>query len=257
MEEAPDLYEYVLPNVAEEEDLWADGYSCTMMVITNDVECAGKKLHAVMMSEPENLKKFIRECRLVKGLRHPHIVQFLGICFRPSSCVPAVLVTELLPYNLHHVLEVHTSIPFSVKLSILHDIARGLLYLHDQSPPIVHRDLSALNIRLNSALTAKITNFGTAKSIYDHLKDGNRGLTACPGTSAYMPPEACTYDIIPEYSSKLDIFSFGVILLFAIINEYPEEILPATYIDENQVLRPRDELERRCQHMDKAEQVHL
>jgi len=226
-----------------------------MMVIFNGVECAGKRPHAALISEGDERfrKKFIDECLLVKNLRHPNIVQFLGIYFLPSCDLPT-LVMELLPYNLDDLLEAHSNIPLPVKLSILHDTARGLLYLHSQVPPIVHRDLTAINVRLNSALTAKITNFGTARGINETLQDRNR-LSGCPGSSAYMPPEACTYDTAPDYSSKLDIFSFGVVVLFTVTNCFPGDLLPATYFDEDRQLRPRNELERRCQYMHKAEQV--
>ena len=255
MAEAPELHDYLLSDVTEREVLWADGYASTMMVIFNGVECVGKRQHAALISEWDERprKKFIDECLLVKNLRHPNIVQFLGIYFLPSSDFP-ILVTELLPYNLDHVLEAHSNIPLPVKLSILHDIARGLLYLHSQVPPIVHRDLTATNVRLNSALTAKITNFGTARSIYDTQED-NESLTQCPGSSVYMPPEACTSDIAPDYSSKLDIFSFGVVVLFTVTNCFPGDLLPATYWDENEKLHARTEVERRYQYMHKAEQV--
>lgn len=256
MAEAPELRDYLLSDVTETgEVLWADGWASTMMVIFNGAECVGKRPHAVLISEGDERfrKKFIDECHFVKNLRHPNIVQFLGIYFLPSSDLPT-LVTELLPYNLDDLLEARSNIPLPVKLSILHDTARGLLYLHSQVPPIVHRDLTATNLRLNSALTAKITNFRTARSIYETQQDGER-LSQCPGSSVYMPPEACTSDIAPDYSSKLDIFSFGVVVLFTVTNCFPGDLLPATYWDENGKLYGRTEVERRYQYMHKAEQV--
>ena len=87
-------------------------------------------------------------------VRHPHIVQFLGVCFPPGSRLPA-LIMEKLFIDLHNLLENNPNIPLSMKQDILLDVAKGLTYLHTRSPAIIHRDLSARNVLLNSAMVAK------------------------------------------------------------------------------------------------------
>ena len=121
--------------------------------------------------------QFIRECQLMSTLRHPHIVQFLGVCFFPGSRLPALVMERLLT-SLHNLLEpgVHQTpppnpfFPLCLKESILYDFANGLTYLHGKSPPIIHRDLSANNVLLNSALVAKIADLGVAR-IVPHVRE--------------------------------------------------------------------------------------
>ena len=146
-------------------------------------------------------------------MRHPHIVQFLGVCFLEGSTLP-VLVMERLDNSLDNLLETSPNLPFALKKSLLEDVARGLLYLHTRNPPIVHRDLSARNILLTSSLAAKISDLGNARIV--DLQSGQlaRTLTRLPGTLAYMPPES--FDIGSQYGPQLDIFSFGHLTLFTL-----------------------------------------
>ena len=254
LERAPELQEYVLQNITPGEHVGEGAYGNVTKLDYNGTLVAGKTLHLILLhAEEGNLReKFVHECRLLKDLRHPHIVQFLGICFLQGSDMP-VLVMEFLPYNLHDVLVEHPGIHMSVKLSLLRDITRGLCYLHSQSPPIVHRDLSARNVLLNSALIAKIADFGVARIIDPHHL--SRTLTSIPGAGVYMPPESAQSENALSYSRPLDVFSFGVLLLFVVTQEFPKDPLPATYTDENDDLKPRNELQRRQPYMNGAEQV--
>ena len=87
------------------------------------------------------------------------------------------------------------------KISILHDVASGLAYLHEQSPPIIHRNLSARNVLLNSAMVAKIADLLRTNSL-------SRARPSAEA-SVYMPSDA-------EEGTSTDIFSFGVIALFTL-----------------------------------------
>ena len=184
----------------------------------NGVVCAGKKIHESLI-ERENLgaeniaSKYVEECQLMSDLRHPHLVQFLGVCFFPSSSLP-VLVMERLLTNLDDLLEHNPNIPLSLKRSILADVARGLVYLHSHSPQVIHRDLSAKNVLLNSAMVAKISDLGNARIV--NLQPGElaRTLTRMPGTMVYMSPEV--FEDTSKYGPSLDSFSFGHLSLFTI-----------------------------------------
>ena len=147
------------------------------------------------------------------NMRHPHIVQFWGLCYLEGSTLP-VLVMERLDTNLDTLLETTPSIPLPLKLSLLTDVARGLLYLHTRNPPIVHRDLSARNVLLTSSLVAKISDLGNARIV--NLQPGQlaRTLTRVPGAQLYMPPEL--FDQQSRYGPQLDIFSFGHLALFTL-----------------------------------------
>ena len=146
-------------------------------------------------------------------MRHPHVVQFLGLCFLEGSALP-VLVMERLDSSLDDLLESTPGLPLTLKRSLLVDVVRGLLYLHTRNPPVVHRDLSARNVLLTSSLVAKVSDLGNARIV--NLQPGQlaRTLTRIPGTMAYMPPEA--FDQHSQYGPRLDIFSFGHLTLFTL-----------------------------------------
>ena len=151
--------------------------------------------------------------QVMAKMRHPHIVQFLGLCFLEGSALP-VLVMERLDSSLDDLLEATPGLPLALKQSLLIDVARGLLYLHTRNPPIVHRDLSARNVLLTSSLVAKISDLGNARLV--NLQPGQlvRTLTHLPGTTVYMAPEA--FDEGSRYGPQLDIFSFGHLTLFTL-----------------------------------------
>ena len=180
--------------------------------------CAGKKMYDALV-DPRNqgtenmVERYYKECSLLAELRHPHIVQFLGICFFPDSRLP-VLVMERLHTSLDDLLEQYPDIPLHVKLSILHDVTKGLVFLHTRSPVVVHRDLTARNVLLDAAMTAKIADLGNSR--ITNLRPGQLAQTmtkGIPGTLVYMPPEAST----DHYGPPLDMFSFGHLSLFAAI----------------------------------------
>lgn len=178
--------------------------------------CAGKKIKpgSVLCADHDSdtwdvAEIYLKECRLMSSLHHPNIVQFIGICLHPSSQLP-ILVMEMLKSQLHQLLLTHSAIPLILKQSILSDVARGLAYLH---PQVIHRDLSAKNILLTSFFVAKICDFGS--SLSSDLNAKLQGLTPYPGERVYMPPEALAEP--PMYDCSMDIFSFGHLALFTMI----------------------------------------
>ena len=149
----------------------------------------------------------------MSDLRHPNIIQFMGVCFLPNCQLP-VLLMEKLDGNLDDLLETVPNIPLTLKQSILEDIVRGLLYLHQHNPQIVHRDLTAKNVILTLSFVAKITDFGNSRIV--NLQPGQlaRTMSRLPGTPLYMPPEALS--VSSRYGPSLDIFSFGHLALFTL-----------------------------------------
>ena len=185
--------------------------------------CAGKKIHETLINQGNEgaqnmVDKYYEECIRLSQLHHPNIVQFLGICFLPGSRLP-VLVMERLQSSLHKLLETTRDIPLHTKLAILKDVATGLVFLHNRHPVVVHRDLTALNVLLNSDMTAKIADLGNARML---THDGT--MSYLPGTLVYMPPEAFTQN----YGTPLDMFSFGHLALFAAIQVFPKTLLVPT-----------------------------
>ena len=132
------------------------------------------------------------------GLRHPNIVQFLGLFFESNSQIP-MLVMEKLDMNLDNLLESVPDLSLLTKLSILGNIANGLVYLHSRLPsPIIHRDLTATNVLLTNSLVAKISDLGNCR--IPNMQPGQlvMMMSEMPGTAVYMPPEALLGDTSME-----------------------------------------------------------
>ena len=227
-----DLAPFVLEDVKELESGEKKGsgaYGAVYKVTVNGVTCVDKRLHEILVNpevprrERESIRdRFRAECVILSKLRHPHVVHFVGVRCGPNPG-DLSLVTECLHTDLAKFLEEHQEkgvvIPLSIKLSILLDVSYGLLYLHTLNPPIIHRDLSANNILLTAdGLQAKIADLGVSK-LLDFKTQAKIAQTKVPGSQNYMPPEALTEN--PKYGLKLDIFSFGHLMLYTATQEFP------------------------------------
>ena len=194
----PQLQRFLLRNVRPTGRQFGVGsYGSVEELEIDGLLCAGKKLHAILVEAgndgAQNIaEKFVEECTLISDLRHPHIVQFLGICSLPGSELP-ILVMESMPLCLDGLLENTGDIPLAVKRSILCDVARGLTYLHSKTPPIIHRDLTAKNVLLNSAMVAKIADLGVARIL--NLGPGQMAATMTQVRGTVLknapPPPPC------------------------------------------------------------------
>ncbi|XP_064389621.1 traf2 and NCK-interacting protein kinase-like isoform X5 [Halichondria panicea] len=247
------LREFVLENVehfGEERVLGTGSYGSVQEVKINGEVYAAKKIHEVLLETDERggvaniAGNYHRECRLMARIRHPNITQFIGLCFVTGSRLP-LLVMERLDSSLDDLLESTPNIPLSVTQYILVCVARGLLHLHREF--VIHRDLTARNVLLTASLRAKITDFGNSRIV--NLEPGRlaRTLTRFPGTLVYMPPEALSDRGHSVYGPSLDVFSFGVLQLFALTQVFPGDLLAPTYSDPNNPdhLLARSEFERR------------
>ena len=248
------LQQFVISSVRlTEKTLGSGAYGVVLEARIPGAACAVKKMHEVLSREEQgwvspqmverNRDRFVRECELMSRLRHPNIVQFLGVCFLdlPGSDTPA-LVTEIMLTDLYKLLMPAEEnlckpyIPLGLKYSILRDVARGLFFLHSQSPPVIHRDLTATNVLLNSAMVAKIADLGVARLMPTTRVPMTKGP---PGKPAYMPPETQG----SAYNESVDVFSFAVLTLFTLTQTFPEP-LPTKYIDKGES-KSRTEVQRR------------
>ena len=207
----------------------------------------GKKLHIVLVEERvrETVYRFEGECRLLAQMRHPNIVQFIGVHFEEGSEIP-ILVMEFLPTTLARCIDTYGVLPEEISYSILHDVALGLYHLHSQSETIVHRDLSANNVLLTPNMTAKISDLGMAKILNLTPQQLSR-MTQTPGT-AYMPPEALSEE--PRYDMSIDEFSYGVLMIHVLCGRWPMPCEPVRVNPRNRAeLLPVSEAERRDQYL--------
>ena len=105
-------------------------------------------------------KRFEQECEVLHTLRHPNVIQYLGMYQDPDTNLP-VLLMELMDYNLTHFLNTSLQqIPFHIHVNFCLDIALALSFLHANK--VIHRDLSSNNVLLISNIRAKVTDFGMA-----------------------------------------------------------------------------------------------
>ena len=212
---------YGAVEVHSEETLGVGSYGKVCKAKCGQLPCAAKLLHDTMFGTNDpGISKFVerfeQECRFLKAIKHPNIVQFLD-SFRDPRSRRLVLLMELMDESMTRFLERSTGpLPYHTQLNICHDVALALAYLH--SNDIIHRDLSSNNVLLiGEGSRAKVTDFGMSK--FEGMNPRMTPLTMCPGTSAYMPPEALVTP--PRYSNKLDCFSHGVLTIQTVTRQFP------------------------------------
>ena len=254
-------YEFLYQRVEllKTEELGIGSYGAVCKAMCDDLPCAAKILHRTLFQftapgATSAMRKFEQECRLLSAIKHPHIVQYLGTYHDPESRLP-VLLMELMDESLTQFLErSREPLPYHTEVNLCHDIALALSYLHSNG--IVHRDLSSNNVLLIAGSRAKVTDFGMVK-LYDvncstaHITP----LTLCPGTMAYMSPEALGEP--PMYTDKLDSFSLGVLCVQILTQQFPD---PGNRFKIMEINDPRipsgrvkvdiPEIERRRSHID-------
>ena len=247
----PDLSPFILPSVRQTgRQLGKGAYGCVQEVEIPGAICAAKRINEELLhlGTPEGIKHitaaFVKECKLMSTLRHPRIVQFLGVSYFSGSELPS-LVMECLDTNLHELLESGPKLTLDMKQAILLDVAQGLLYLDNQTPPVIHRDLTARNVLLDSALRAKISDLGVARIVDLPVGHSSLTMTTVPGNIVYMPPEAI--GVHTKYNISLDAFSFGNLALFTVTQIFPGHMLKAaTYTDPNSgMISALSEIQRR------------
>ena len=163
-------------------------------------------------------KEYQNEISILTSIRHPNIVMLLGTMVEDNNlCIVTEYCEGGTLYDLLYKKK-NIEIPLNLKLNILIQISKALNFLHQNEPPIIHRDLKSLNVLLtshilennkNEHISIKISDFGLSQIIYQNSKNIN--LTGV-GSVQWMAPETLQSNTLNNIDEKVDVFSFGIII---------------------------------------------
>ncbi|XP_033146762.1 serine/threonine-protein kinase EDR1 isoform X1 [Brassica rapa] len=165
----------------------------------------------------EVMQSFRQAVSLMKRLRHPNVLLFMGAVTSPQRLC---IVSEFLPRgSLFRLLQRGTSqLDWRRRIRMALDIACGMNYLHCCSPPIIHRDLKSSNLLVDRNCTVKVADFGLSRIKHETYLATKSGR----GTPQWMAPEVLRNESANE---KSDIYSFGVVLWELATGKIPWETL--------------------------------
>lgn len=165
----------------------------------------------------DTIIEFEKEISIMKSIRAPNIIQFLGGTFNPPDIC---IITEFMSRgSLHDILHNKMVVlEWSMILQMLEDTARGMTYLHSCNPPIIHRDLKSQNLLVNEFWRVKVSDFGLS-TVLDRSTDT---MTIC-GTPYWTAPEVLRSQ---HYTMKVDVYSFGIIMWECVTRMEPYANIP-------------------------------
>jgi len=171
-----------------------------------------KVLHEHFSADPEYVERFRREARAIARLNHPNIVTVIDRGEFENR--QFIIFEHVAGENLKEVVEREGPLAVPQALALTHQIARGLAFAHEQG--VVHRDVKPQNVLLDESGTAKVTDFGIARSL--DLGEGLTETGTLLGTSDYIAPEQASGQPV---DARSDQYSLGALLYELLTGEVP------------------------------------
>ncbi|KAJ8767294.1 hypothetical protein K2173_017338 [Erythroxylum novogranatense] len=206
---------------SEDNKLGEGGFGSVYWGKTSDgLQIAVKKLKA-MNSKAE--MEFAVEVEVLGRVRHNNLLGLRGYCVGTDQ---RLIVYDYMPNlsllsHLHGQFASEVQLDWKKRMKIAIGSAEGLLYLHHEvTPHIIHRDIKASNVLLDSDFEPLVADFGFAKLIPEGV---SHMTTRVKGTLGYLAPE---YAMWGKVSESCDVYSFGILLLEIITGRKPIEKLP-------------------------------
>ena len=210
----------VRSHVTKKEKISHGAYGVVYKGIYHGDHIAIKEPHEVLLEGGTTIDDLKREVACMTTVCHPNIVRFIGAVFDDQP-IPMIIL-ELMDMNLRSKYN-EAAISKNLTLKIFQDIACALHYLHEFREPIIHRDLSAPNVLLQSLPSgqyiAKVSDLGSA-NLAKFAKTAGRG--AIIYSAPEMFPPADPYAQCKKYTVKVDTFSYGILLCEVIVRKQPD-----------------------------------
>ncbi|GLT42187.1 hypothetical protein SLA2020_162030 [Shorea laevis] len=192
-------------NFIDEEKLGEGGFGAVYKGFMRDsnTNVAVKRLSS---RSEQGIKEYASEVKIISQLRHKNLVKLIGWCHEKEL----LLAYEFMPGGSldSHLFNGRSLLPWEIRYKIVHGLASVLFYLHEEGDfCVLHRDIKASNIMLDSAFNAKLGDFGLARLV-DHEKGSQTTILA--GTRGYIAPECHRTG---KASKESDVYSFGIVAL--------------------------------------------
>ncbi|KAI3436086.1 hypothetical protein D9Q98_002144 [Chlorella vulgaris] len=172
-------------------------------VLVNPAEIgAGLELPELTMSELQ------KESGVMARMRHPNIVSFMGLCALPP-CILTEYCSRGSLFELLHKPDAAPHLTWAVRLSMAMDAARGLLYLHTRSPPIIHRDIKSPNLLVDEHWRLKVADFNLSKILSTAQTGSSVNTAGGANNPIWLAPEIVEGG---QATAKSDVFAFGLVM---------------------------------------------
>lgn len=194
------------------EALGSGGFGSVYRGVFRGREVAIKKLNSQPgIAIPQHtLDELRKEIDALQFLRHPRLVQLIGVCLQPPNIC---IITEFMAGgSLYHVLHIKKRPiqPQQRRIIAMH-VCEGIAFLHGHQPPVVHRDMKTMNVLLDAQLQAKLCDFGLTQPMEAEKTHISRKAEGEAGSPRYMAPEA--YEDTGRITEKIDIWAVGCCLI--------------------------------------------